>query len=151
MNRVKVASAVLLMVMFSLAIAGSASAYTKTVTYVDYVSPSDAVGRVDVNDLSSTKWEGKIRSNMEGPATPINIIGRTWWTVRELCEVTWTQNFQYQGQYNSGSSSYTATKQVTKVPCVGERFGRSLGAHDFDHTNRPRWQPGNDTLHVHLT
>ncbi len=118
-------------------------------TYPDYVNASDAVGRMIVENTSSTKWTAYVKSNMENPPTNINIIGRTWWTVRELCEATWTRNYQYGGQYWS-NSWYAKDKLVYKQPCVGMRFGRSMGAHDFHDTGRPRWQPTNDTQHVQV-
>ena len=139
-----------LALLIAVIIVNTALAYSKNVWYYNYVGSSDAKGTVSVNN-GETKWTAKIQSKIVNPQTSINVIGRTWWTVRELCEATWTQNFQYGGAYKSGGgSSYSASKSVTKQHCTGMRFGRSMGGHDFNHTGVPRWQPTNDTHHVQV-
>lgn len=145
----KFATSIILTLIIAALVIGVVSAYSVPVWNYNYVGSSDAKGTVSVTN-GTTKWYGGFRSEMVNPSTNINVIGRTWWTVRELCEATWTQNFQYSGQYYTNSSSYIKSKTVTKQYCGGTRFGRSLGQHDFNHTGATQWRPNNDTNHVQV-
>lgn len=136
----KVLFASLLTVAMAMLLVVSVRAYTVSTRYNNYVGSSDAVAEQSVNNVNASRWKAKIKSYMTSPIVTINVIGRRSWTVREYCDLAWTQNYQYDGDTIS-YYYYSRSKTVYKEPCSGDRFGRSYGQHDFHHDDVSRWKP----------
>jgi hypothetical protein len=141
MKKRKVLFASLLTVAMAMLLVVSVRAYTVSTIYYNYVGSSDAVAMQIVNNVNASRWRAEIRSYMTSPQVNINIIGRRSWTVREYCDLAWTQNYQYGGNYNTDTWNYSKTKTVIKEPCSGDRFGRSYGQHDFNDDGVSAWAP----------
>jgi len=117
------------------------SASAASATRVDYVGSSDAVASQTVTNVNSSTWKADFISKMVNPTVTINVLGRRWWTVREYCDLLIVHNHTYGGEAPSGSY-YQRTDSHTKQPCSGDRFGRSQGKHDFNHTGANGYCPG---------
>ena len=93
MRRRKVLFASLLAVAIAMLLVVSVRAYTVSTIYNNYVGSSDAVAEQLVNNVNASRWKAEIRSKMTSPQVNINVIGRRSWTVREYCDLAWTQNY----------------------------------------------------------
>lgn len=141
MKKRKVLFAILLTVAMAMLLVVSVRAYTVSTIYYNYVGSSDAVAEQLVNNVNASRWKAEIRSKMISPYVNINVIGKRSWTVREYCDLAWTQNYQYGGEYNAHTWYYSKSKTVYKEPCSGDRFGRSYGQHDFNDDGVSAWAP----------
>lgn len=145
MKKHKILTGGILVTMMIGLIAISAIAATISKTYINYVGNSNAKAIQTAKDLTVSRWKSEFVSRIEITPVPINVIGRTWWRVREYCWPNWTQNFEYSGDFDMNDFDYYKTKVVIKQPCTGDRFGKSLGGHDFNDNYSPQWRPTQET------
>ncbi len=92
---------------------------------------SNACRAKGVDNSSSTTWGANVRSRMTTPRININVIGESWWTVRETCNGSITSQTQYGGEVEYNDYEFFDASAQVKHSCGGTRVGWSMGNHDF--------------------
>lgn len=121
-----------------LAIAPSQQAYAGTATGSGYVGGVSYIS-YKTNYYYTNQWWAELKSTT---SNSIEIIGYTYWTIREQCFVggQWIDTYYYQyspGQYNTNSTLYLKQHQIYPLPnCSGQRKHYNLGNHDYSHSGQ---------------
>jgi hypothetical protein len=92
---------------------------------------SNACRMKGVQNIDSSTWGANMRSQMKNPQINIDVIGRSWWTVRETCNGSITYQAQYGGAVDYNDYMFFDAGGYYKHSCSGNRVGWSMGNHDF--------------------
>lgn len=111
-----------------------------TRTLTNFAGVTTAKAMKDVVIVSSTSWNGHIKSWTTNPVYNIGTIGWAWWTFRDTCSGIIVDNFPQPGYVEFGANNVFDTGVSDRDPCAGTRQGWVLGKHDFKQGGST-WQP----------
>lgn len=134
--KTRISISIVLSLLMAMVMAVAVAATSVSSTRLNYIpsNGSDAYAYQSAQNVNSSTWSATLTSKMIAPQTNINVIGRRSHTLKEYCDFLLVRIHQYAGAVNNNYWFYSKTNPVTKEPCSGDRFGQSLGQHDFNHT-----------------
>lgn len=123
----KIVLSLLLVIALNLILFGIAKAVT---TSQNYYGITTAQAEKTIQN-GTPYWNAKLWSRSQSPAINMDDIGRSYWTVREKCGTTITNQVNLSGHVLHNTSLYYSAQTMTKRACSGFRYGESLGNHDY--------------------
>jgi hypothetical protein len=122
----KIALSLLLVIALNVVLYSAAKAVT---TQQNYNGITTAQAEKTITN-GTPYWDARLWSRSKSPAISMDDIGYSWWTVREKCGTTITNQVSVPAHVLHNTSLYYAANTMTKRSCDGFRYGQSLGNHD---------------------